>query len=79
MEKARDEDFDSHYRYVPANETIRASPAGTLIEGPSDYIRRGKTRARARPITGERKRDKKRCWAIDRSAAAIAIRRESQS
>lgn len=31
-EKTRNEDFDFHYRYVSANETIRVLSIGTLME-----------------------------------------------
>ena len=56
VEKVRDEDFDSHYRYVSANETIRASPTGTLM-AIRLYIRCGKTRAVDQQ--GGERRDKK--------------------
>lgn len=57
--KTRNEDFDSHYRYVSANETIRALSIGTLME-----VRLYPTRKNARGRSPRTKGDKKRCRLI---------------
>lgn len=66
-EKARHKDFDSHYRYVSANETIRASPTGTLMA-----IRLYPMRKNARGRSTGRNRDKKEV-ATDRHKARESI------